>query len=83
MAFRAKSYALTVPVKPTNSLVPSSVSSQPAKCVDLFALSQATGVPVKVLRTFAAIRDPANRTLFTAEAAVVAFARVKSRRVTE
>lgn len=62
-----------VPAKPTP--VPAAQSA-----ADLEALSRETGVPVDVLRTFAAISDPAHEYLFTAKSAPKAFAGVKVRR---
>ena len=49
--------------------------------VDLAALSRETGVSVSVLRTFAAVSDPKNKNLFSANAARKAFAGVKVRDV--
>lgn len=49
--------------------------------VDLAALSRETGVSVNVLRTFAAVSDPENKNLFSANAARKAFADVKVRDV--
>lgn len=49
--------------------------------VDLVALSHETGVSVNVLRTFAAVSDPKNKSLFSANAARKAFAGVKVRDV--
>lgn len=51
--------------------------STEAQPVDLIALSDATGVPVDVLRTFAAISDPANKNTFSAESARKAFGGVR------
>ena len=62
----------TLPVKPASAPVKRSA-------VNLEALSRETGVPVKRLRTFAAISDPANEQRFTAEYARKAFAGVKLR----
>lgn len=49
--------------------------------MDLDALSRETGVPVNVLRTFAAVSDSKNKNLFSANAACQAFAGVKVRDV--
>ena len=49
--------------------------------VDLVALSRETGVSVSALRTFAAVSDPKNKNLFSANAARKAFAGVKVRDV--
>ncbi len=49
--------------------------------MDLAALSRETGVSVNVLRTFAAVSDPKNKNLFSANAAGKAFADVKVRDV--
>lgn len=60
-----------------------SAKAAPAKDVgvDLAALSRETGVSVGVLRTFAAVSDPKNKNLFSANAARKAFAGVKVRDV--
>ena len=52
-------------------------STKAEPVVDLIALSDATGVPVDVLRTFSAISDPANKDTFSAESARKAFGGVK------
>lgn len=44
--------------------------------VDLVALSRETGVSVNVLRTFAAVSDPKNKNLFSANSARKALAGV-------
>ena len=47
----------------------------------MVALSHETGVSVNVLRTLAAVSDPKNKSLFSANAARKAFAGVKVRDV--
>lgn len=49
--------------------------------IDLVALSRETGVSVSALRTFAAVSDPKNKNIFSANAARKAFAGVKVRDV--
>lgn len=46
--------------------------------VDLVSLSAEWGVSIETLRTFEAISNPANRHLFTVDAALKAFANVKT-----
>lgn len=64
-----------------NSLSPARAAPTTEAVVDLAALSLETGVPVNVLRTFAAVSDSKNKNLFSANAACKAFAGVKVRDV--
>lgn len=62
-------------------LAPAKAAPAKEAVVDLAALSRETGVSVSVLRTFAAVSDPKNKNLFSANAARKAFAGVKVRDV--
>lgn len=60
-----------------SSSEPKDAQSGKAEPVDLDVISNSTGVPADVLRTFAKISDPRNRHVFTAKAAQKAFSGVK------
>lgn len=67
--------------EPTPAEPPPATGTVNGAPLDLEALSRETGAPIEVLRTLAAISDPANAHLFSAAAAAKAFAGVKVRDV--